>query len=115
MHLRIRAEDDLSFIHSFIHSSPPQVAIGRRKFLNVFGNDYDTLDGTGIRKDLLTALNYFLNIIFWKELNVFFLLAGVRDYIHVVDLAKGHIAALKKLKDNCGCKVYLTKTKGIFQ
>uniref|UniRef100_A0A8C8DH06 UDP-glucose 4-epimerase n=1 Tax=Oncorhynchus tshawytscha TaxID=74940 RepID=A0A8C8DH06_ONCTS len=30
----------------------------------------------------------------------------VRDYIHVVDLAKGHIAALKKLKDNCGCKVY---------
>ncbi|XP_019116852.1 UDP-glucose 4-epimerase isoform X2 [Larimichthys crocea] len=54
-----------------------QVAIGRRKFLNVFGNDYDTLDGT-----------------------------GVRDYIHVVDLAKGHIAALKKLKDDCGCKVY---------
>uniref|UniRef100_A0A4W6DQ03 UDP-glucose 4-epimerase n=1 Tax=Lates calcarifer TaxID=8187 RepID=A0A4W6DQ03_LATCA len=54
-----------------------QVAIGRRKCLSVFGNDYDTLDGT-----------------------------GVRDYIHVVDLAKGHIAALKKLKDNCGCKVY---------
>ncbi|XP_038584397.1 UDP-glucose 4-epimerase isoform X2 [Micropterus salmoides] len=54
-----------------------QVAIGRRNFLSVFGNDYDTLDGT-----------------------------GVRDYIHVVDLAKGHIAALKKLKDNCGCKVY---------
>ncbi|XP_061896489.1 UDP-glucose 4-epimerase isoform X4 [Entelurus aequoreus] len=54
-----------------------QVAVGRRKFLSVFGNDYDTLDGT-----------------------------GVRDYIHVVDLAKGHIAALKKLKDSCGCKVY---------
>lgn len=54
-----------------------QVAIGRRTFLSVFGNDYDTLDGT-----------------------------GVRDYIHVVDLAKGHIAALKKLKENCGCKVY---------
>lgn len=54
-----------------------QVAIGRRKHLSVFGNDYDTVDGT-----------------------------GVRDYIHVVDLAKGHIAALKKLKDNCGCKVY---------
>ncbi|KFV45810.1 UDP-glucose 4-epimerase, partial [Tyto alba] len=32
--------------------------------------------------------------------------AGVRDYIHVVDLAKGHIAALKKLKENCGCKIY---------
>lgn len=31
---------------------------------------------------------------------------GVRDYIHVVDLAKGHIAALKKLKDSCGCKVW---------
>uniref|UniRef100_A0A9J8CTJ3 UDP-glucose 4-epimerase n=2 Tax=Cyprinus carpio TaxID=7962 RepID=A0A9J8CTJ3_CYPCA len=31
---------------------------------------------------------------------------GVRDYIHVVDLAKGHIAAVRKLKDNCGCKVY---------
>lgn len=29
----------------------------------------------------------------------------MRDYIHVVDLAKGHIAALKKLKENCGCKV----------
>uniref|UniRef100_A0A8C7I4D7 UDP-glucose 4-epimerase n=1 Tax=Oncorhynchus kisutch TaxID=8019 RepID=A0A8C7I4D7_ONCKI len=58
-------------------SSLTQVAIGRRKHLNVFGNDYDTIDGT-----------------------------GVRDYIHVVDLAKGHIAALKKLKDNCGCKVY---------
>ncbi|KAM9777951.1 UDP-glucose 4-epimerase [Neosynchiropus ocellatus] len=54
-----------------------QVAVGRREHLNVFGNDYDTVDGT-----------------------------GVRDYIHVVDLAKGHIAALTKLKDNCGCKVY---------
>ncbi|XP_061651425.1 UDP-glucose 4-epimerase isoform X1 [Phyllopteryx taeniolatus] len=54
-----------------------QVAVGRRKCLSVFGNNYDTLDGT-----------------------------GVRDYIHIVDLAKGHIAALKKLEDNCGCKVY---------
>ncbi|KAJ8287397.1 hypothetical protein COCON_G00000560 [Conger conger] len=54
-----------------------QVAIGRREQLNVFGNDYNTPDGT-----------------------------GVRDYIHVVDLAKGHIAALRKLKDCCGCKVY---------
>ncbi|XP_005988808.1 UDP-glucose 4-epimerase [Latimeria chalumnae] len=54
-----------------------QVAIGRREHLNVFGNDYNTVDGT-----------------------------GVRDYIHVVDLAKGHIAALKKLKESCGCKVY---------
>jgi UDP-glucose 4-epimerase len=31
---------------------------------------------------------------------------GVRDYIHVVDLALGHVAALKKLKENCGCKIY---------
>ncbi|XP_003227606.3 UDP-glucose 4-epimerase isoform X2 [Anolis carolinensis] len=54
-----------------------QVAVGRRDYLNVFGNDYSTVDGT-----------------------------GVRDYIHVVDLAKGHIAALKKLKENCGCKIY---------
>uniref|UniRef100_A0A5F9DPH9 UDP-N-acetylglucosamine 4-epimerase n=1 Tax=Oryctolagus cuniculus TaxID=9986 RepID=A0A5F9DPH9_RABIT len=54
-----------------------QVAIGRREALNVFGNDYDTEDGT-----------------------------GVRDYIHVVDLAKGHIAALKKLKEQCGCRIY---------
>lgn len=48
-----------------------QVAVGKRPVLNVFGNDYDTHDGT-----------------------------GVRDYIHVVDLAKGHIAALKKLSAN---------------
>ncbi|NWW89318.1 GALE epimerase, partial [Rhynochetos jubatus] len=54
-----------------------QVAVGRREFLSVFGNDYKTDDGT-----------------------------GVRDYIHVVDLAKGHIAALKKLQENCGCKIY---------
>lgn len=33
------------------------------------------------------------------------LFAGVRDYIHVVDLAAGHVAALKKLKDNCRCQV----------
>lgn len=54
-----------------------QVAVGRRPHLNVFGNDYDTPDGT-----------------------------GVRDYIHVVDLALGHVAALKKLDEKCGCKVY---------
>lgn len=44
----------------------------------------------------------------------FFVLLGVRDYIHVVDLAKGHIAALKKLKDACGCKVRLSDQKHIF-
>lgn len=54
-----------------------QVAIGRRSELKVFGNDYDTPDGT-----------------------------GVRDYIHVVDLALGHVAAVNKVEENCGYKVY---------
>ncbi len=51
-----------------------KVAVGKLPYLNVFGNDYNTVDGT-----------------------------GVRDYIHVVDLAKGHIAALDYLKSNTGC------------
>lgn len=38
---------------------------------------------------------------------------GVRDYIHVVDLAKGHIAALKKLKEQCGCRVGSQGGKGL--
>ncbi len=54
-----------------------QVAIGRREFLSVYGNDYDTHDGT-----------------------------GVRDYIHVVDLAKGHVAAIKYVLNNVGCEVF---------
>ncbi|XP_057763118.1 UDP-glucose 4-epimerase GEPI48 isoform X1 [Arachis stenosperma] len=55
-----------------------QVAVGRRPALTVFGTDYNTVDGT-----------------------------GVRDYIHVVDLADGHIAALLKLDEpNIGCEVY---------
>lgn len=54
-----------------------QVAIGKLKCVGVFGNDYDTPDGT-----------------------------GVRDYIHVVDLAKGHVKALDKIKEKAGCKVY---------
>lgn len=54
-----------------------QVAVGKLKELGVFGNDYDTPDGT-----------------------------GVRDYIHVLDLASGHVAALNKIKENCGLKVY---------
>jgi UDP-glucose 4-epimerase len=54
-----------------------QVAIGKLKVLNIFGNDYDTPDGT-----------------------------GVRDYIHVVDLAAGHIKALQKLNENPGKVVY---------
>ena len=53
-----------------------QVASGRLKQLSVFGNDYDTPDGT-----------------------------GVRDYIHVVDLAKGHVAAVNYLADHQGCEI----------
>ena len=54
-----------------------QVAIGKLECVGVFGDDYDTPDGT-----------------------------GVRDYIHVVDLAKGHVQALNKIKEKAGCKVY---------
>ena len=54
-----------------------QVAIGKLQSVGVFGNDYDTPDGT-----------------------------GVRDYIHVVDLAVGHVKAINKIKENPGVKVY---------
>ena len=54
-----------------------QVAVGKLKELGVFGNDQDTPDGT-----------------------------GVRDYIHVVDLAKGHVKALKKIEENPGLAIY---------
>ena len=56
-----------------------QVAVGRREFLSIFGGDYDTPDGT-----------------------------GVRDYLHVMDLAEGHVAALRYLLDaKKGCTVNL--------
>jgi len=54
-----------------------QVAVGKREQLNIFGNDYTTRDGTGIR-----------------------------DYIHVVDLAIGHVRSLIKIKENAGLKIY---------
>ena len=54
-----------------------QTAIGIREELGVFGNDYDTHDGT-----------------------------GVRDYIHVCDLATGHVAALQAIERKCGLAVY---------
>lgn len=54
-----------------------QVAVGKRKELNVFGGDYPTHDGT-----------------------------GVRDYIHVMDLADGHVKALKAIREKCGVAVY---------
>ncbi len=54
-----------------------QVAVGKLKELGIFGNDYDTPDGT-----------------------------GVRDYIHVVDLAVGHVKALKKIEEKAGLCIY---------
>lgn len=54
-----------------------QVAVGKRDHLNIYGNDYNTPDGT-----------------------------GVRDYIHVVDLALGHIKAVEKIMGEKGCFIY---------
>lgn len=54
-----------------------KVLQGHLPFVHIYGNDYDTVDGT-----------------------------GVRDYIHVCDLATGHVAALKKLEEKPGCKAY---------
>jgi len=54
-----------------------QVAVGRREKLAIFGNDYDTPDGT-----------------------------GVRDYIHVVDLANAHLCALNNRLENTGCRAW---------
>lgn len=54
-----------------------QVAVGKLECLGVFGDDYDTPDGT-----------------------------GVRDYIHVVDLARGHVKALRKIEDKSGVSIY---------
>lgn len=54
-----------------------QTAVGKREYVHVFGNDYDTPDGT-----------------------------GVRDYIHVVDLADGHLCALKKIENHVGVVTY---------
>lgn len=82
-----------------------QVAIGRRKHLNVFGNDYQTIDGTGTGMQFRVGERVQLTMSRACLLYSSSFLLGVRDYIHVVDLAKGHIAALRKLKDNCGCKV----------
>lgn len=54
-----------------------QTAVGKRDYVHVFGNDYDTPDGT-----------------------------GVRDYIHVVDLADGHLCALRKIENSVGVVTY---------
>lgn len=54
-----------------------QVALGKLEYLKIFGNDYDTPDGT-----------------------------GVRDYVHVVDLARGHVHALKAIEEKCGLEIF---------
>lgn len=54
-----------------------QVAVGKREYLSIFGDDYSTIDGT-----------------------------GVRDYIHVVDLAKGHVKSLEQLLNDEGVYIY---------
>ena len=62
-----------------------QVAVGKLKQLTIFGDSYDTPDGT-----------------------------GVRDYIHVMDLAEGHLAALHFAKDHAGCGIFNLGTgKGV--
>ena len=72
-----RIGEDPSGIPNNLMPYITQVAVGKLKELGVFGDDYDTPDGT-----------------------------GVRDYIHVVDLAVGHVKALKMVEQKAGLKVY---------
>ena len=72
-----RIGEDPSGIPNNLFPYVAQVASGRMDALQVFGDDYDTPDGT-----------------------------GVRDYIHVCDLAEGHLAALEALSDREGCQVW---------
>lgn len=72
-----RIGEDPSGIPNNLMPFLAQVAVGRRDHLNVFGGDYPTPDGT-----------------------------GVRDYIHVVDLAEGHLAALRYAAGRPGCHVF---------
>lgn len=72
-----RIGEDPSGIPNNLFPYVAQVASGRLGSLKIFGNDYDTPDGT-----------------------------GVRDYIHVCDLAQGHLAALQALADREGCQVW---------
>uniref|UniRef100_A0A7S4SB30 UDP-glucose 4-epimerase n=1 Tax=Ditylum brightwellii TaxID=49249 RepID=A0A7S4SB30_9STRA len=119
-----------------------QVCVGRREKLSVFGDDYDTPDGTGTCANMCSHENiiysfmpdfchvlgvhcylYYFVLVTQntKEKRFSFLIkcpffhahihahkchSGVRDYIHVVDLAKGHVAALEKLYSNnkLGCE-----------
>jgi len=72
-----RIGEDPSGIPNNLMPYISQVAVGKLACLSVYGDDYDTVDGT-----------------------------GVRDYIHVVDLALGHLKALEKLAENPGTKAY---------
>jgi UDP-glucose 4-epimerase len=65
--------EDPSGVHNNLMPFVAQVAVGKREKLSIFGDDYETVDGT-----------------------------GVRDYIHVDDLASGHLAALAYLQKNPG-------------
>ena len=76
-HISGRIGEDPNGIPNNLVPYITQVAVGKLPKLRVFGNDYNTPDGT-----------------------------GVRDYIHVMDLADGHLAALKKLEENPGLVVY---------
>lgn len=77
-HISGRIGEDPNGIPNNLTPYIAQTAVGKREKVHVFGNDYPTPDGT-----------------------------GVRDYIHVVDLAEGHAAALKLFeKGNCGLKIY---------
>ncbi|KIP57907.1 UDP-glucose 4-epimerase GalE [Prevotella pectinovora] len=76
-HLSGKIGEDPNGIPNNLMPYITQVAVGKREELGVFGNDYDTPDGT-----------------------------GVRDYIHVCDLAAGHVCALKAIERNCGLAVY---------
>ena len=76
-HLSCKLGEDPNGIPNNLMPYITQVAIGKQKYLGIFGADNETYDGTGIR-----------------------------DYIHVVDLAKGHIMALNAIKQNCGLEIY---------
>ena len=69
--------EDASGVPNNLMPYVTQVAVGKRDRLRVFGSDYDTPDGT-----------------------------GVRDYIHVMDLARGHVAALEYARENPGAEVF---------
>ncbi len=73
-----------------------QVAVGRRESLAVFGNDYPTPDGTGVRDYIHAWTSPMATLRRWKTGGPRRRThTGVRDYIHVMDLADGHVAAME--------------------